>query len=228
MGFAGGLMCVVLVPVLTSLQWLPQPTESVSAGNNMVLAIGLYGISLALIICGLTLGNIRDTKKNLKKILKSSGRLVSDFYFEGGNTVYVNMGILCIFATTLTLALGAELNGPSIAGILTVMAFGSFGKHIRNVIPIVIGSVGCVWFNGWDATEPGLILAILFSTGLAPIAGQFKWGWGIMAGFLHVYVVQHTGYLSGGMNLYSNGFAAGFVVMFLLPIIMAFKKEKVN
>jgi hypothetical protein len=30
------------------------------------------------------------------------------------------------------------------------------------------------------------------------------------------------------MNLYSNGFAAGFVVMFLLPVIMAFKREKEN
>jgi hypothetical protein len=123
--------------------------------------------------------------------------------------------------------LGADLNGPSIAGIITVMAFGSFGKHMRNVPPVVIGAIISIYINGWDPTEPGLILAILFSTGLAPIAGQFGWKWGILAGFIHVFIVTHTGYLGSGLNLYANGFAAGFVAMFLLPLITAFGKEKV-
>jgi hypothetical protein len=70
------------------------------------------------------------------------------------------------------------------------------------------------------------MIVILFCTGLAPIAGQYGWKWGLAAGFLHVNIASHTAYLSGGMNLYNNGFAAGFVAMFLLPLITMLRKEK--
>lgn len=70
-----------------------------------------------------------------------------------------------------------------------------------------------------------MILAILFSTALAPIAGKFGYKIGILAGFLHVSMVSNIGYLHGGLNLYNNGLAAGFVAMILIPIINIFKKE---
>lgn len=56
--------------------------------------------------------------------------------------------------------------------------------------------------------RPGPLLAVLFCTGLAPIAGQFGVFWGMVAGFLHMTIVQNTSILHGGMNLYNNGFAA--------------------
>jgi hypothetical protein len=228
MGFAGGLICVVLVPIFRSLGLVTNAANLVSYGNNFVVAVGLYGISAGLILCGLFLGNTKENLESGRKIIHSSGRLVSDFYYEYGNSIYLNMAALTIFATTLALVLGAELNGPTIAGILTVMSFGSFGKHMRNVVPVVAGTLICIYINGWNPAEPNLILAILFSTGLAPIAGQFGWHWGILTGFVHVYIVSHTGYLHSGMNLYANGFAAGFVAMILLPLITAFGKEKVT
>ena len=42
-----------------------------------------------------------------------------------------------------------------------------------------------------------------FATGLAPIAGQFGWKWGIAAGVIHASVVLNTGFLHGGLNLYN-------------------------
>jgi hypothetical protein len=129
------------------------------------------------------------------------------------------MSLLCVFATTLPLALGAELNGPVIAGILTVVGFGSFGKHLRNVTPVIIGSIISIVVNHWDITSTSNIISLLFSTALAPIAGHYGWFWGILAGFLHVNLAMHTAYLSGGMNLYNNGFAAGFVALFILAIV---------
>ena len=74
-------------------------------------------------------------------------------------------------------------------------------------------------------TAPGVLLATLFCTGLAPIAGQFGWYWGVTAGFLHMAIVQNTGVLHGGMNLYHNGFAAGLVCVLLIPVIEALKPE---
>ena len=74
-------------------------------------------------------------------------------------------------------------------------------------------------------TSPGVLLATLLCTGLAPIAGQFGWYWGVAAGFLHMAIVQNTSFLHGGMNLYNNGFAAGLVCVLLIPIIEAVKSE---
>jgi len=72
---------------------------------------------------------------------------------------------------------------------------------------------------------PGVLLATLLSSGLAPIAGQFGWYWGVAAGFIHMAVVQNTAILHGGMNLYNNGFAAGLVCILLVPVIEAVKPE---
>ena len=231
MGFAGGLICMVAVSIFISLEIDIGTVSILSEGNNIFFAVLLYVISAVLFLWGILLDGTADIKKNIKEcrlIFKNSGRLVSDFYYEHGNSIYINMAMLCAFATTLVLAIGAELNGPTIAGIFTITAFGSFGKHLKNVIPICIGAVVSAYFNKVDPTAPSNIISILFSTGLAPIAGQYGWIWGITAGFLHVNIVIHTSYLGGGMNLYNNGFAAGFVAMFMLPLITTFTRNKNN
>ena len=58
----------------------------------------------------------------------------------------------------------------------------------------------------------------LFGTALAPISGVFGPVAGIIAGWLHLAVVQNVGLVHGGLNLYNNGFSAGIVAGFLLPI----------
>ncbi|MCL1820461.1 MAG: DUF1576 domain-containing protein [Oscillospiraceae bacterium] len=226
MGFAAGLICTVFASVLLSMGIDISSHEILSSGNNLGISIGLYAISCLLLIYGLVRGNIRETLKGFRAIFKHSGRLVSDFYFEYRNSVYVNMAVLCAFSTTVALVLGAELNGPVIAGILTVTGFGSFGKHLRNISPVMLGAILTVFLFGWDIGSSKYIIVILFSTGLAPIAGQYGWLWGMLAGFLHVNIAAHTSYLGGGMNLYNNGFAAGFVAMFLLPLITMLRKEE--
>ena len=77
----------------------------------------------------------------------------------------------------------------------------------------------------WSANDPSMLLAALFGTSLAPIAGKYGWGWGIVAGFIHSSAVQSVGALHGGLNLYNNGFAAGIVAAILIPIIQIFKRD---
>jgi len=81
------------------------------------------------------------------------------------------------------------------------------------------------YVNNWDPSAPANILAILFSSGLAPIAGAFGPVWGIIAGFLHVNVANYIGDLNQGLNLYNNGFAGGLVALFLLGVIGIFKRD---
>jgi len=227
MGFAGGLIAVIIATSANSFGFSVIPVNYWSSGNNHIMAILLYGVSLALFICGVFAGG--DKKKNFSgfaKFFSHSGRLITDFYFLYKYSVYINMGILCAFATSVVLLIGADLNGISVAGIFTMVGFGCFGKHLKNVTPILIGATLSAYLNVWDFTSPANVAAILFSAALAPLAGQFGWIWGIIAGFLHVSVAMHVGDLSGGLNLYNNGFAAGFIAMFLLPIITISERMK--
>lgn len=73
----------------------------------------------------------KNIVKNFFNIQKHTGRLVTDFVSkEGFYAALLNMallGIICLlFAYRFRL-----LNGPVICGILTVVGFGGFGKHIK-------------------------------------------------------------------------------------------------
>jgi hypothetical protein len=135
------------------------------------------------------------------------------------------MGILGIYSTIYVSIIGGDLNGPTIGAILTIVGFGAFGKHLRNVFPVMIGATLSSLLNIWQISSPGMVLGILFSSTLAPISGQFGWAYGALAGFLHICLVMNLSYLHGGLNLYNNGFAGGMACIILIPIITAFRKE---
>ena len=225
MGFAGGIISTFIVATLESVG-LPMHNEHfLSEGNNLPLAILLYTISVILVVYGLFAKGHLEVPK-YTRMRASSGRLVSDFLVQFGNMAYFNMGLLGIVATTLVLVCNAELNGPTVCAIFTVIGFGAFGKHLFNIVPLLAGALICTYISHWELTDASTMMAILFSTGLAPIAGQFGWGWGLLAGFLHVNAVMRIGFLSSGLNLYNNGYAAGFVAILLIPVIISFQRSK--
>ena len=101
------------------------------------------------------------------------------------------------------------------------MGFSTTGKHLRNILPVMFGVLLASFAKVWNITEPSAILALLLSTTLAPIAGEFGVIAGILAGFLHSSVALNVGSVYGGMNLYNNGFAGGLVAVFLVPVIQS-------
>lgn len=70
------------------------------------------------------------------------------------------------------------------------------------------------------------MLALLFSTTLAPIAGEFGILAGILAGFLQSSVALNVGIVYSGMNLYNNGFAGGLVAVFMVPVIKSIRDRR--
>jgi hypothetical protein len=223
-GFAAGLLATLLMSLLRAFGINFESRLLWSTGNNLFFSITLLFIFIVMIIVGYV--DNGKSIKNLLKIYKQPGRLVSDYYllFGRGITI-VNMGILGIYSTVFLLIIGADLNGPTIGGILTIVGFGAFGKHLRNVFPVMLGATLASLLNIWDINSPGMVLGILFSSTLAPISGQFGWIYGVIAGFLHISLSMNIGYLHGGLNLYNNGFAGGIVCIILIPIITAFRKE---
>lgn len=225
-GFAGGIIAFFLAAFGESMGIFIEAPNIVSHGNNLLLAIMLYIIFAFWAVCSLLLDDKSKRKRYYKELLAHSGRLVTDYYLLFKESAYMNMAVLGALGTTVILVLGASLNGLTLAGIFTMMGFATFGKHIRNCVPVMAGSFIFSCINSAPPADITNALPILFCTGLAPISGQYGWYWGVVAGIMHNAIVGHVGKMANGLNLYNNGLAAGFVALVLVPIILAFKRRK--
>ena len=108
----------------------------------------------------------------MKELQSLVGRLPTDFFdIVENETPFINMGLLGLLSYGYILIVGGNVNGPMIAGMATVMGFGSFGKSMKNSYPLVIGVIIATLLFGKSLNAPGPMLAALFSTTLAPIAG---------------------------------------------------------
>ncbi|AFL73377.1 DUF1576 domain-containing protein [Thiocystis violascens] len=225
MGFAAGLVGVLIVALFKSYGFVPDPVLVWTSGNNALLG-GFLGIVLATMLAiGILLD--REAPSGLQRIMRESGQAPSDFIAIGGfGATLVNMALSGAIGLAYVLAVGGDLNGPVIGAILSIMGFAAFGKHPNNFVPIIIGVFLGSLAKPWHLADPSILLVALFGTNLAPIAGRFGWGWGIAAGFLHSSTALSVGVVHGGLNLYNNGFAAGIVAAVLVPIIVAIQSDR--
>ena len=222
-GVAGGFIATFFVGVLRSIGIQPVPENFWDTEHTAILASFAYILGAALVVYGLIKEGAANGLKKYWLLIKESDEIDNDYLTKYKCTCHINIGVLCIISTTLVLLIGIPVNGPVLGGILTVAGFGAAGKHLRNTLPILIGSIIATHLNYYDVDAAANSLAILFSTGLAPIAGKFGIIWGVITGFVHVSVAIIVGNLNGGMNLYNNGFAGGFVSIALVPLILFFK-----
>jgi hypothetical protein len=181
----------------------------------LVLRLLIPALSVVLLAAGL-LGASRSALRDFVRINRLSGRLPSDFMdMVSIRGTLVNMGVLGLASWVYVLAVGAPLNGPVIGGILTIVGFGGFGKHPANCWAVMAGVLAATLLFGVEPAAPGAILAILFGTTLAPLAGDFGIGIGFVAGFLHLVMVSRSGAWHTGLSLYNNGFAGGLTATLL-------------
>lgn len=219
-GFSAGILGTVYVSLLKSYGYVTGSNLIWSTGNDRLFGVFLGILFLFLILLGLFYG--RGQIAGLRAIFASAGVFQSDFLQIGGVCAsLINMGINGLVATGYVLLVGGPLNGPTIGGILTIVGFGACGKHAANVTPVLLGVVLGSLTKVWNIDDPSVLLAALFGTSLAPIAGHYGWIWGVVAGFLNSSVALCSGVLHGGMNLYNTGFSTGIVAAFLVPLMDA-------
>ena len=224
-GFSAGFVGLGVTSILKGcgVEFVTQGSWS---EDSHVLLCALVGVLLlGLLGAGIALGC--RSFSAYRRLWRHSGRAVADFMaLDGPGAALVNMALTGAIGFAYLLVLGVPLNGPLVCCILAMTGFAAFGKHPRNVLPVMAGAIASSMLMGHvPLTGPGTLLATLLCTGLAPIAGQFGWAWGAAAGFVHMAIVQHTSILHGGMNLYNNGFAAGLTCILVIPVIEALKKE---
>ncbi len=224
-GFAAGLIGTIVYSLMKSFGFVGGANMILSTDRDLFLKVFMLLFSIILIIIGYFL-NQKSLLKGYSKILKLSGRAVSDFTSAAGiGMTLINMGIMGIIGLLYVLISKGVMNGPIVGGLLTIVGFAAFGKHPKNCLPIMIGVFLAAIVNVWDISSTATIIAGLFGTTLAPIAGGFGVIGGIIAGFIHLSVVMSSGALHGGMNLYNNGFSGGLVATILVPVLDVFKRR---
>jgi hypothetical protein len=217
-GFAAGFVGTVTMSVLRAFS-VPLSGEFAWAeGSARPVLPFLAAYFVAMIVIGLA--KDREALAFLRKLIGSSGRLVSDFAraFGIGGTL-VNMGLMGLIGLAFILAAGLDWNGPVLGGLFTLVGFSAFGKHPLNALPPMLGCAFAAVVSDYGISAPASQLACLFVSTLAPISGAYGPVAGFLAGVLHLTLVVNVGILHGGLDLYNNGFSGGMVAGILVPIL---------
>jgi hypothetical protein len=224
MGFTAGLVGTLVVALYKSYGFVPDPVFVWTTGSNVLLGTFLAVVFASMVAVGFWFD--RNLLSGLKKVITTSGQSPTDFIALAGiGPALANMGLCGVIGMAYILAVGGELNGPVIGAIFTIVGFAAFGKHPRNIVPIMAGVFLGSLAKPWNVDDPSILLAALFGTTLAPIAGRFGWHWGVVAGFVHSSAALTVGPVHAGLNLYNNGFAAGIVASVLVPVILAIRSR---
>lgn len=223
-GFTAGLIGAFFIAVLRSFNIEITTVNLLSKGNNTSVLTFLVILFSGLFLWGLSLN--QGTLRGYMRLLNDSKISDRDFIqFSGLGITLINMSILGVLATLYVLLVGGELNGPVIGGVFTVSGFGAYGKHLKNVIPIMLGVFLASFFSFHDISSTTIVLAALFGTTLAPVSQVYGPLAGIIAGGIHVSLVVNISYMHAGMNLYNNGFSGGFIAAMLVPLFDAILKR---
>jgi len=225
-GFAGGILGFAYFSIFKLLN-IEYTTNLIYTNDQHLLLLYLFiVICLFFIITGIIIN--QKPLKDYLKIIKTSGRAVTDFTRKDNQPLtMINIGITGLAALLILLILNVHMNGPVFGGLLTIIGFSAFGKHPRNVLPPMIGVLLVSIIFNIELSVP-VVLAIIFSTALAPIAGEHGFIIGILSGMLHLPIVLSIGQLHGGVLLYSNGFAAAFTAVIFITVIHTFERSNIN
>lgn len=227
-GFTAGVIGMLLISTMRAFNW------EVDIDNAHYFkpstAVNVFFILYNLLLIALGWFGNRHVKASYRNLMNETGVLISDFVqSHSAGLALINAGVLGLMSMGYVFLVGGVINGPVIGGILTVVGFGLFGKHPRNVTPVVAGVFITQLFMHTDSPgSTASLLAALFGTTVAPIAGTFGPLAGLIAGALHATLVQFIGIVHAGVNLYNNGFTGGFVAATLAPIFDMLKERKAN
>lgn len=224
-GFTAGFTGLLLTNILRGFSFAPEALSVWGTGMNTPLRWLMLILTVSMIVVGYFIND--KSFKGYKEIFKESGVLITDFVdiIGFGNTL-INMGLVGLAGMLYIELVGGDYNGATLGGLLTMVGFAAFGKHPKNIFPVMLGVYLGTIFSVFNPSDPGPLLAALFVTTIAPLAGKYGFLTGVIAGLVHLSVVNFTGVLHGGLNLYNNGFTGGLVATAFVGIINGYKEKE--
>ena len=225
-GFGAGIIATVVVSLAKSFGIKVESRLIWSVGNNTLFAVLLMSLFGCMIASAVAVRG-KTILESYRRILKTSGIGGTDYLKdEGGATTVFNMGVNGLFATLFG---SGSKRGSERSYDLWYFYDRWFQLHrkaFKKYRPYHVWVYLASFTKTWAINQPSPILALLFSTTLAPVAGRFGPVAGIIAGYLHSSVALNVGIVYGGMNLYNNGFAGGIVAIFLVPVVQSISDRR--
>ena len=216
-GLTCGFLGIVVIALLEGVGLEVLLAGHWSTAYSRLLGVALLIYVLSMLVIGLVLARGLG---RMRRLVREAGTLPSDFIeSHGAGTTLINMGLVGLVGWGYILFAGGVFNGPTVGGVMTMVGFAAFGKHVLNVLPVMAGVYLGSWVLVWEPGQAGPLLAALFATTLAPLSGRFGPLLGVLAGMIHLTMVMRTGPWHAGLNLYNNGLAGGLTATLIVSLI---------
>lgn len=232
-GFGLGFIAMLFAGVLRAANIALTVADTSTIAYHQILFWSLLAVSSLAVAFAFILD--KNVLRQWFKLLQSPGNIPSDYVDDFGFApTLLNIGSLGLFSIALIALFDFRLSGPLVAAVFTLIAFGSYGKHIVNSAPVMAGLLLASLLPAFSHSQMGTSLALFFVTALAPIAGKFGLIYGLIAGFLHLLISPYAFILQGGFDLYNNGFVAGLVAGVIaviaqhIPLKIRFRTKKAS
>ncbi len=193
-------------------------------------------ITLAFLVAAVCMPDRANMFKGLWEIITNPCKISTNFFAVGGYAAtFLNMGLVCAICLGLYQITGAKVTNVSTLAFLLTAGFCSWGIHVLNIWPTVLGVVLYCFIKKEKLSAN--VNAMLFSTGIAPLITELMVRYpGTEAGFtvvgllLSLVVGLAIGFflpagltfspkVHKGFDLYSAALPIGMMAFFLQAIL---------
>ncbi len=180
--------------------------KNLSEGSFLKLLFAFFGVSF--LIAAVCMPDRATMLTGLWNIMSQPNKISANYFAMGGYAAtFLNMGLVTLISLLLFAVFKGTPNNVSTLAVILTTGFCSWGINILNMWPSIFG----VMVYGLVKKEKmgGLVNAMLFSTGIAPLITD------LLIRYPHAEVIGFN-WLGLGLAL-----AVGFVIGFFLPAGLA-------
>ena len=209
--------------------------KNLSEGSFLKLFFGF--ITLCFLIAAVCMPDREKMFTGLWNILSQPSKISANYFALGGYAAtFLNMGLVALLSLGLFFVFKGTPNNVSTLAFLLTLGFGSWGINILNIWPTVLGVI--VYGLVKKEKLSGLVNAMLFSTGIAPLITElmlryltpetigFSWQGvalslfvGLLIGFSLPAGLAYSPKVHKGFDLYSAALPIGMTAFFLNAIL---------
>ena len=205
--------------------------KNLSEGNFLKLLFAFF--AAAFLIAAVCMPDRATMFTGLWKLLSQSSKISANYFAMGGYAAtFLNMGLVALVSLLLFIVFKGTPNNASTLAVILTIGFGSWGINVLNIWPTILGVV--VYGLVKKEKMGGLVNAMLFSTGIAPLitdllirypnAEVIGFNWlglglamvvGLVIGFFLPAGLAHSPKVHKGFDLYSAALPIGMTAFFL-------------
>ena len=205
--------------------------KNMSEGSFMKLVFAF--LTACFLIAAVIMPDRSTMFTGLWKILSQPSKVSTNYFAVGGYAAtFLNMGLLALISLLLFVVCKGTPNNVSTLAFILTLGFGSWGINILNIWPTILGVV--IYALVKKEKLGGLVNAMLFSTGIAPIITDLLIRYphaetvgfnlaglgialfvGICIGFFLPAGLAHSPAVHKGFDLYSAALPIGMTAFFL-------------